>query len=146
MIVRKPWNMATKVSPSGPEQLGRCHLNHRDEFGPGALNMADHRNVGLAVLDAVRDAANPWVFTDLGERWNGVRWVAVSGSPRPTHAVDITDTIDRGVASLAAHTLYLEGLGGGAMSDPGAFLRGMAERTGERFGGRLATAFELFAM
>src|SRR5699024_10256240 len=40
-------------------------INHRDSFGPGALNMADHRVVGQAVLDAVRDAANRWVFTDL---------------------------------------------------------------------------------
>lgn len=137
-------DIAAAVRRHRPELV--ITLNHRDEFGPGALNMADHRNVGLAVLDGVRDASNRWVFTDLGERWDGVRWVAVSGSPRPTHAVDITGTLEQGIASLVAHRLYLEGLGGGSMSDPGAFLRGMAERAGERFGGRLATTFELFAM
>ena len=35
----------------------------------GMVNHADHRAVGLAVLDAVRDAANPWVFTDAGPAW-----------------------------------------------------------------------------
>src|SRR6478752_3102457 len=55
--------------------------NHREFFGPGLFNMADHRVVGLAVLDAVRDAANRWVFTDLTdpdggqlEPWSGVRF------------------------------------------------------------------------
>ena len=38
-------------------------LNHRLAWPGGGLNMADHRNVGLAVLDAVRDAGNRWVFT-----------------------------------------------------------------------------------
>ncbi len=121
-------------------------LNHRETFGPGALNMADHRVVGQATIDAVRDAANRWVFSDAGEAWHGVRWVAVSGSPQPTHAVDIADTFDRGVESLLAHRVYLEGLGGGPMADPAAFLRSMATSIGERAGGGLATAFELFPM
>lgn len=46
--------------------------------------MADHRNGGLATIDAVRDAANRWLFPELGlEPWNGVRWVAVAASPLP---------------------------------------------------------------
>lgn len=125
-------------------------LNHRDTFGPGALNMADHKVTGLAVIDAVRDAANRWVFRELLddglEPWGGVRWVAVSGSPEPTHAVDVSDTIDRAVASLEAHVLYLQGLGSGSMSDAGGFLRGMAERSAARFGGVPCTTFELLAM
>ena len=48
-------------------------LNHRDSWGGHSLNMADHRNTGAAVLDAVRDAANRWVFADAGEPWTGVR-------------------------------------------------------------------------
>src|SRR6478735_6944585 len=54
--------------------------------------------VGVDELDAVRDAANRWVFTDLIdadggqlEPWGGVRFTAISGSPQATHAVDITD-------------------------------------------------------
>ena len=40
-----------------------------------------------------------------------VRYTAIANSAKPTHAVDVTDTIDRGVASLRAHRRYLEGLG-----------------------------------
>lgn len=125
-------------------------LNHRERFSGGGLNMADHRAVGEAVIDGVRDAGNRWVFTDLveggREPWSGVRWVAVSGSPQPTHAVDIADTLERGIASLAAHRVYLEGLGDGFMSDPAAFLRRIAEQTAPQFSGRLATSFELLEM
>ena len=123
--------------------------NHRETWATGGLNMADHRAVGAAALDAVRDAGNRWVFRDLAEAgldpWNGVRWVAVAASPQATHAVDITPTFDRSVASLNEHRAYLAALSGD-MAEPGAFLRGMAEATGERFGGRLSTAFELIAM
>lgn len=125
-------------------------LNHRERFAGGGLNMADHRVVGDAVIDGVRDAGNRWVFTDLTdeglEPWGGVRWVALSGSPAATHAVDITETLERGIASLEAHRTYLEGLGDGFMSDPAAFLRMIAEQTGSAFNGRLATSFELLEM
>ncbi|CAN5735108.1 PIG-L family deacetylase [soil metagenome] len=126
-------------------------LNHRDTFGPGALNMADHIVAGQATIDAVRDAANRWVFRELAEidgfePWGGVRWVAVSGSPQPTHAVDVSDSIDRAVASLAAHRVYLDGLGGGPMTDPDSFLRSMSDHVAARFGGIPCTTFELLSM
>ncbi|MCU1353532.1 MAG: LmbE family protein [Acidimicrobiales bacterium] len=114
----------------------------------GGLNMADHRHTGLAVIDAARDAGNRWVFTDLldegHEPWSGARRVAVNASPRATHAVDVTATIDLGVASLRAHAAYLAGLGDAA-TDPTAFLRTSAASAGERFGGRLAVTFELLS-
>ncbi|MGW5644069.1 PIG-L deacetylase family protein [Saccharopolyspora sp. NPDC003752] len=123
-------------------------LNHHDSWGPGSWNSADHRAVGLAALDAVADAGNRWIFPELVdhgyEPWSGVRWVAVAGSPYPTHAVDITDTLDRAVASLAAHRTYLE-----ALSDEPAeqharsFLEGAAREHADRFGGRTCAAFEL---
>jgi len=125
-------------------------LNHRERFPGGGVNMADHRVVGEAVIDAVRDAGNRWVFTELVDRglepWGGVRWVALSGSPSPTHAVDITGTLERGIASLGAHRVYLEGLGDGVLSDPASFLRRFAEQTASQFNGRLATSFELLEM
>ena len=34
------------------------------------LNKADHINTGKATLDAVRDAANRWIFPEEGERWS----------------------------------------------------------------------------
>ena len=125
-------------------------LTHRERFAGGGLNMADHTVVGQAVIDAVRDAANRWVFRELLddglEPWSGVRWVALSGSPVATHAVDVTDTLERAVASLRAHKVYLGGLGQSPLGEPGEFLRSVAASTGERFGGRLAAAFELLEM
>jgi LmbE family N-acetylglucosaminyl deacetylase len=112
------------------------------------LNMADHRNVGLAAIDATRDAGNRWVFPELldegHEPWDGARRILVNASPSATHAVDVTNSIDRGIASLSEHRAYLAGLGAGAMSDPDEFLRSSARAAGERFGGRLAVPFELF--
>jgi len=120
-------------------------VNHRETYGPGVLNMADHRVVGQATIDAVRDAANRWLFRDLvDEAWSGVRHVAVTGSPQPTHAVDVTDTFDKGVESLRAHSAYLAGLGDHPLADPEAFLRQIAEATGERAGVLMAVAFEVF--
>ena len=42
--------------------------NHRETYGGRYLNMADHRVAGQATIDAVRDAANRWVFPDLATR------------------------------------------------------------------------------
>jgi LmbE family N-acetylglucosaminyl deacetylase len=111
----------------------------------GGIDYADHRAVSLAAVDASRDAGNRWVFRDLVdaglEPWK-VRYTALANSAGPTHAVDVTDTIDRGVASLRAHQRYLDGLGTAA-PDPDAMLRGFARMTGERFGGRPAVGYEL---
>ena len=53
--------------------------NFRDTFGGRNLNQADHIAVGRAVLDAVRDAGNRWIFPDQLvddlEPWGGVREV-----------------------------------------------------------------------
>jgi LmbE family N-acetylglucosaminyl deacetylase len=126
--------------------------SHREFFGPGMFNMADHRIVGLAVLDAVRDAANRWVFTDLTgpdgaplERWDGVRFTAIAGSRDAGHAVDVGDWIDAGIASLREHRLYLDGLGDGA-GDPGEMIRMFAGFNARRFGGRPAVAFEVIGL
>lgn len=63
-------------------------LNHHDSFGSGALNQPDQIAVGKAVIDAVRDAGNRWVFPDLREGgldpWPGVQAVLVAGSPLRT--------------------------------------------------------------
>ncbi|GAA2565524.1 PIG-L deacetylase family protein [Pseudonocardia hydrocarbonoxydans] len=121
--------------------------NFRETWpGDVGMNMADHMATGRAVVDAVRDAANRWLFTDAGEPWSGVRWVAVAASPRNSHAVDVGAHFDRGVASLAAHRAYLDALGGD-MADPEGFLRPMAEADGARLpGATLATAFELITV
>jgi LmbE family N-acetylglucosaminyl deacetylase len=116
-------------------------INFRDTWGGPSWNHADHRAVGIALLDAVRDAANPWVFPERGEPWDGVRFVAFNSSPEATHGVDVTEHLDAGVASLACHRTYLEHLD--QATDPDAFLRGAAEGAGSRLGTELAVTFEL---
>nr|MBA3524734.1 PIG-L family deacetylase [Geodermatophilaceae bacterium] len=119
----------------------------RDTYAPGAYNMADHQVTGRAVFDAARDAGNRWVFRDqlVGglEPWNGVRMVLATGSPRATHGVDIAAHFDAGVASLAAHTAYLEAFGADG-PEPTEMLEGFARQAGTRLGVPLATSFELY--
>jgi LmbE family N-acetylglucosaminyl deacetylase len=118
-------------------------INRHETWGGPSFNMADHRHVGVAVLDAVRDAANRWIFPELldegYEPWAGVALVAYNGSPHPTHAVDVTGFIDRGVASLKEHRLYLEHTG----TDADAMLREWARETGRAFGVEYAIWFEV---
>jgi LmbE family N-acetylglucosaminyl deacetylase len=120
---------------------GSFHL----KWPSGALNMADHRAVGEAVLDAARDAGNRWIFTELIdaglEPWNGVRFVAVAGSPGSAHAVDVSDHIDAGVASLLEHEAYIKGLG--REFDPNSFLKDNASWAGAEMGVDYATRFEI---
>jgi LmbE family N-acetylglucosaminyl deacetylase len=123
--------------------------NFRDTWGGRNLNQADHIAVGRAVVDAVRDAGNRWVFPEqltLGvEPWGGVREVWAFGSPQATHAVDTTETFDAGVESLQAHAAYIDGLGWEHW-DPREFLEGIARATGQRLGVALAAPFEVFPM
>jgi LmbE family N-acetylglucosaminyl deacetylase len=108
----------------------------------GMVNHADHRAVGLAVVDAVRDAANPWVFTDAGPVWGGATEVYVAGVADPTHYVDVSDTISAGVDSLREHKAYLDGLG--RDFDPDEFLRNMAGYTGMAAGTEYAVGLRRY--
>lgn len=123
--------------------------NFRDTWGGVNLNQADHIATGRAVLDAVRDAGNRWVFNeqlvDGLEPWGGVREVWAAASPLSTHGVDTTDTFDAGVASLEAHRAYIDGLGWENW-DAREFLEGFARQTGQRLGVAFAAAFEVFPM
>ena len=94
----------------------------------GPVNHADHRAVGLATLDACRDAANSWLFPDAGAAWRGIKTIYVAGVTDPTHFVDVTDTIGAGIASLREHKVYIDGLGRDFDADE--FLRNMAGFTG----------------
>ncbi len=109
----------------------------------GPVNHSDHRAVGLAALDACRDAANGWVFPEAGPPWAGVRGAYVA-TLRPTHFVDVTATIGSGIASLREHRAYLEGLGGNL--DPGEFLRTMAAAVGQDAGCEYAVGFRRYPM
>ncbi|HET6759115.1 MAG TPA: PIG-L deacetylase family protein [Propionibacteriaceae bacterium] len=123
--------------------------NFRDTWGGQALNQADHIATGRATLDAVRDAGNRWVFheqiTAGLEPWGGVREVWAAFSPDGRHAVETTQTFQRGVASLAAHKAYIDGLGW-EFFDPAEFLESGARQAGTRFGVPMAATFEVFNM
>ncbi len=137
-------DIARAVRKSRPDVI--ISMNYH-MFWPGTttLNMADHRWAGFATLDAARDAANRWIFPELLEEglepWGGVRMVCMSGSPHPTHAVDVTDYMDKGVASLEEHRVYIEGLG--QSFDPDMFLRWGASETGYEMGWEYGVSYEV---
>lgn len=78
-------------------------------FANGQINQADHRVVGLEVLDAVAAAGNRWIFPELVEEgfepWAGVRYLCWAGA-RTTHEVEVTDHFEAAVRSLEAHRAY----------------------------------------
>ena len=115
------------------------------EFVAG-LNQADHRVAGLAAVDALRDAGNRWVFTDLLdeglEPWSP-RWLLVSGDSRATHGVDVTgEPLERGIASLEAHREYLAGIPG--HPPPRLMLSGISAMQGQRMGVPHAVLFRAY--
>jgi LmbE family N-acetylglucosaminyl deacetylase len=142
-------DIARAVRKFRPEAIvtNNFHLNWGGPGGP--LNMADHRNVGLAALDAARDAGNRWIFTeplDEGEGegaqpWNGVKQVMMPGSHLPTHAVDVTGYEGKGVESLQAHALYIEGLGNDF--DPETFVTMSLAGMGAAIGADYGVSFEV---
>jgi LmbE family N-acetylglucosaminyl deacetylase len=134
-------DLAHAIRRARPELL--LTINHHASWGAGSFNSADHRNVGLAVLDAARDAGNRWVFPETGlEPWGGVRYVAVNASPMSTHAVDVGARLERGIASLECHAAYLAHVGGDARE----MLTGNARSVGAAFGCEYAVSFELFEL
>lgn len=125
-------------------------INHHERFAGGLTNQADHRAVGLATIDAAKDAGNRWIFPDLVDEqglppWGGVRQVALAASPLSTHYVDVSGFLPQAIASLQAHRAYLEGLGDAA-PEPAEFLTWMAAGVGEPLGLEAATSFEVFGI
>ena len=143
LVLRR--DLATIIRRHRPEVL--ISINFRDRW-PAGFNHADHRAVGIALIDAARDAANRWVFPGAGgPPWSGLRFALFNGSPEATHAVDVSDTIDLGVASLREHRAYLDALAGGPMAiDPDSFLRDMARAAGPSIGVGAAVSFELIPL
>lgn len=80
---------------------------------PWGLNHVDHRACGIATVDAIRDADNPWIFPeyidDSTQPWS-TTWLLVTGAP-PTHVIGLSrESVEKGISSLQAHTTYLEAL------------------------------------
>ncbi len=118
-------------------------MNYELTWGDGgSVNHADHRAVGLSTLDACRDAANRWMFPDLGDPWQGIKVVYVAGTSAPTHFVDVTATIEDGIASLREHQAYIDGLG--TDFDPDEFIRNISGFGGMAAGCEYAVLFQEF--
>ena len=136
-------DIAAAVRRTRPELV--ITLNHRETWGDRAWNTPDHRAVGRAVLDAVGDAGNRWIFPEQLEPgglepWGGVRWVAVAGSSQPTHAVPVEEeSVRLAVASLAEHRAYITALSDEPVE---SYARSVVE-WGVRHGGRAVRRPEL---
>jgi len=120
--------------------------NFNETFGGRMLNQADHIATGRAVLDAVRDAGNRWVFPELLEEglepWSP-RWLLVGGDRAPTHGVDVTgDPLEAGIASLEAHREYLAGIPG--HPPPRPMITGITAVHGPQLGVAHAVLFRAF--
>jgi LmbE family N-acetylglucosaminyl deacetylase len=106
-------DIARVIRRRRPDAVVASRWNIETRIG---LNQADHRVAGLATVDALRDAANRWVFPELLDEglqpWS-VRWLLIGGDPQPTHGVDVTgEPLECGIASLEAHGQYLAELRG----------------------------------
>lgn len=140
-------DIAAAIRRHRPEMVVTLHFGAT--WFPGALNSADHRILGLSVLDAVADAANEWIFPELTryglEPWAQVRWIAVN-TTAPTHAVDVTDTVEIAERSLAAHRRYLEALSTTDVAEQARAQLQMASQALPGFPAERAVGFALFTV
>lgn len=142
-------DLARVIRKYRPEVL--VTINFYERWRSGDWNTPDHRNVGVALLDAASDAGNPWVFPELTEEgyepWGGVRFVAVGGSPDSGHACDVTDGMAAGIEALAAHAGYLASLPpDNPMADVTGYLTTKHKKFGERFHDVPAMPFEIIGV
>ena len=121
--------------------------NFRETWGGASLNQADHIATGRAVVDALRDAGNRWVFpsSSTGARAvGGVRAVWAFGSPsrdargrRPTRSTPAWPPSRRTGPTI-------DGLGWEHF-DAREFL-GASDGGGQRLSVPFAATFEVFPM
>jgi LmbE family N-acetylglucosaminyl deacetylase len=108
----------------------------------GGVNHTDHREAGLAAVDAVYPAArNPMAFPALarsGLSAHRVRRLYLFWPNEPNVRIDITTTIDRKIAALAAHASQIR--------EPAKLeerIRAWAKEEGEAIGATAAEALRL---
>jgi LmbE family N-acetylglucosaminyl deacetylase len=111
-------------------------------LSPAYVNSADHRALGQCVLDAVADAGNEWIFPDLPEpRWSGVTYIAVGEMLDPPHEVDVSEHVEKAVASLCEHRRYLELIADSPVEEQARQIVDMSTMTED---GRRRVGFRLF--
>ena len=103
-----------------------------------------------AVLDAVRDAGNRWIFpeqlTDGLEPWGGVRAVWAFGSPEGRARRRHHRHLRRRASSRSqAHAAYIDGLGWENW-DPREFLEGFGRQIGQRLGVAFGASAEVYSL
>lgn len=111
-------------------------------YRDGGVNHTDHREAGIAAVDAVYPAArNPMAFPALarsGLAIHRVRRLYLFWSNEPNVRVDIGTTLDRKIAALAAHASQIK--------EPGQLaerIRAWAKEEGEPLGIPAAEALRL---
>jgi LmbE family N-acetylglucosaminyl deacetylase len=108
----------------------------------GGVNHTDHREAGIAAVDAVYPAArNPMAFPALarsGLAAHKVRRVYLFWPNQPNVYVDVSTTVDRKIAALAAHASQIK--------EPAKLedrIRSWAKEDGEVIGATAAEALRL---
>ncbi|QLY29625.1 PIG-L family deacetylase [Nocardia huaxiensis] len=136
-------DIAAAIRRHQPEMV--VLFNFGDGWARGYANSADHRAVGRAALDAVSDAGNEWIFPEIAALpiWSP-RWAAVCGVAEGSHAVDVSDTLEVAVESLAAHARYLAALSPDPVADQARAVIDMTCGPKEGFEAAHAVSFELF--
>lgn len=106
MDVRKA--VAQEIRRFKPDTVAVINFDFWAAWG---INHIDHRVTGEVVVDAIRDADNPWTHRDLTEQpWKAQRLV-ISGSNNPSHRLPVNAAdVEAGVRSLEHHRVYLEAL------------------------------------
>lgn len=135
--------IARAIRRHRPEVL--VTTNYELTWPNGHLNQADHRHVGLAVIDARLDASLRAAFPELLaeglQPWRGVKRLLVATPLNPNCIVDVSATIDQAIAALAQHKSYLAELA----IDADRTVRGQRSATGRRYGLAYAETFQLFS-
>jgi LmbE family N-acetylglucosaminyl deacetylase len=114
-------------------------------YRDGGINHTDHREAGMAAVDAVYPAArNPMAFPALarsGLEAHRVRRLYLFWPNEPNVRVDITATVDRKIAALAAHASQIQ--------EPDRLadrIRSWAAEEGEGIGASAAEALRLIVI
>lgn len=107
------------------------------------IQHVDHRQAGLAALDAVYPAARnamafPHLAIDDGLEPHSVRWVYLFFSDQPTAWVDVSDTLDAKIAALRCHVSQLR-----RPEELEEMIRSWAAESGEQVGRAAAETFRV---